>query len=78
MAAESLRWANSQLPYVSLWQARAAWEHAFLHNAQEALNPGYLGRMQKRAMKDWGQGYWWAPGELTPDRAPDFGRIGGE
>lgn len=77
-AAETLRWTNSQLPYVGLWQASAAWEHWFLHNAQEALNPGYLGRMRQRAMKDWGQGYWWAPGELTPDRSPDFGRITGD
>ena len=78
MAAESLRWANSQAPYVNLWQTRAAWEHWFLHNAQEAVNPGYLSRMQKRAAKDWGQGYWWTPGEAVPDRAPDFGRAVGQ
>lgn len=77
MAAESLRWANSQLPYVGLWEAKAAWEHWFLFNAQEALNPGYLSRMQQRAMKDWGQGYWWHPGEAAPDRAPDWGHVVG-
>lgn len=70
--AEGLRWLNAQLPYVSLWQARGAWEHWFVHNAQEALNPGYLSRMQQRAMKDWGQGYYWPPGEAMPERAPDF------
>lgn len=75
--AEALRWTNSNLPYTNLWQTRALYEHWFLHNAQEALNPGYLGRMQQRAMKDWGQGYWWAPGELAPDRAPDFERMMG-
>jgi hypothetical protein len=77
-AAEGLRWANAQLPYVGLWQTRSLWEHYFLHNAQEALSPGYLGRMQQRAQRDWGQGYWWAPGEFTPDRAPNFERIAGE
>jgi hypothetical protein len=76
--AEALRWGNSQLPYVGLWQTRALWEHWFLHNAQEALNPGYLGRMQQRAAKDWGQGFWWAPGEAVPDRAPDFERVTGD
>ena len=76
--AESLRWVNSQLPYVGLWQTRAAWEHLFLQNAQEALNPGYLSRMQQRAQKDWGQAYWWSPGEATPDRAPDLSRITGD
>jgi hypothetical protein len=77
-AAEALRWTNAQLPYASLWQIRGAWEHWFLHNAQEAVNPGYLSRMRQRAMKDWGQGYWWAPGEALPDRAPDFERMVGE
>lgn len=78
MAAEALRWVNSQLPYTSLWEVRGAWEHWFLHNAQEAVNPGYLSRMQQRAMQDWGQGYFWAPGEAAPDRAPDFARMTGE
>lgn len=78
IAAEALRWVNSQMPYVSLWQVRGAWEHWFLHNAQEAVNPGYLSRMQQRSMKDWGQGYWWTPGEALPDRAPDFERAVGQ
>jgi hypothetical protein len=77
-AAEALRWGNAQLPYASLWQIRGIWEHWFIHNAQEAVNPGYLARMRQRAQKDWGQGYWWAPGEFVPDRAPDIERVVGE
>jgi hypothetical protein len=78
IAAESLRWANSQLPYVGLWQVRGAWEHWFLFNVQEAVNPGYLSRMQRQAMKDWGQGYWWQPGAALPDRTPDFAHAVGQ
>jgi hypothetical protein len=77
-ASEALKWGNSQLPYVSLWYARPLWEHWVLHNMQEAANPGYLGRMQQRSMRDWGQGYWWGPGEAGPDRAPEFERIAGD
>lgn len=76
--AEILRWTNSQLPGTSLWQIRGAWDHWFLHNAQESLNPGYLARMRRRAMKDWGQGYYWEPGQPLPDRAPDFAKAVGE
>lgn len=76
--AEGVRWLNSQLPGASLWQIRGAWDHWFIHNAQEALNPGYLGRMRSRAMKDWNQDYYWQPGEAMPDRAPDFATIAGE
>lgn len=77
-SAESLRWFNSQLPYVGLWQFRGAWEHWMLHNAQEALNPGYLSRMRRRAMQEWEQDYYWQPGEAAPDRAPDFEQMIGE
>lgn len=78
MGAEALRWANSQLPGQSLWWARGVWEHGFLFQAQEALNPGYLARMKQRAQKDWGQEMWWQPEDILPSRAPDlsgaFGR----
>ena len=76
--AEAVRWLNSQVPGQSLWWSRPAYEHWFLHSAQEALNPGYLSRMQQRAQRDWGQGYWWEPGAALPDRAPDFSNIGGQ
>jgi hypothetical protein len=71
MGGEAIRWVNSNLPGANLWQTRAMWEHWVIHSLQEAVNPGYLERMKRRAQKDWGQGYWWAPGEALPDRAPD-------
>ena len=77
-AARAVRWGSDQLPFVDMWQVRALYEHWFLHSAQEMLNPGYLSRMRQRAMKDWGQGYWWTPGEALPDRAPDFERAVGQ
>lgn len=76
LGPEALRWINSQLPGVSLWQIRTLWQRAVIDQAQEALNPGYLGRMRQRAVKDWGTSWWWAPGELTPDRAPDLATMG--
>jgi hypothetical protein len=74
--SDALKLASDQLP--GMWQFRAAYEHWFLHNAQEALNPGYLARMRARAQKDWGQDYWWSPGETAPDRAPDLSKIGAQ
>ena len=76
--AEALRWGASQTPYIALWQVKGAFDHFFMHNAQEAVNPNYLARMKSRAMKDWNQQYFWQPGEMLPDRAPDFSKaIGG-
>lgn len=75
--AEALRWAVSNTPGASLWWTRPAFEHWFLHNAQEMMNPGYLARVKQRAQKDWGQAYWWEPGETAPERAPDLTAVGG-
>lgn len=76
--AEGVRWLNSQVPGQSLWWTRPAYEHWFLHSAQQALNPGYLERMQQRAQRDWGQSYFWTPGEALPHRAPDLGAALGD
>lgn len=75
--AEALRFARSHLPYVNLWYARAAMDHAFMQDVQENLSPGYMGRIRQKAYKDWEQGFWWEPGETAPSRAPNFEAIGG-
>jgi hypothetical protein len=78
LGAETLRVARGHLPYVNLWYAKAALDHAGLHALQENLSPGYLGKMQQRARKDWNQDYWWKPGTGGPDRAPDLSATGGK
>lgn len=75
--AEAIRFAKSHLPFVNLWYAKTALDHAGLQDLQEMLSPGYLGRMRETAHKDWGQDFWWRPGDGMPDRAPDFGNVAG-
>ena len=71
--AEAVRFARSNLPYVNLWYTRAAVDHAFMHNLQENLSPGYLSRMQQRARREYGQEYWWRPGASFDEaRPPDL------
>ena len=73
--AEAVTFAKSHLPFVGLWWARGTLDRMVLHDLQEQLSPGYLSRMRERARKDWGQDYWWQPGEVEPDRAPNFDNI---
>jgi hypothetical protein len=75
-AAEGVKLVTDQLPFVDMWQTRAAFEHWFTHWAQESLNPGYLSRMQQRSQKQWRQQSWWAPGDALPSRMPDYGSNG--
>jgi hypothetical protein len=76
--AEALRFSRSHLPYVNLWYGKAALDHLLLHSVQENLSPGYLDRLRSKAQKDWEQGYFWAPGDSVPDRAPDIGKAFGQ
>lgn len=73
--AEALRFVKGHSPYVNLWYSKAAFDHLLLQNVQESLSPGYLARVQNKAKKDWGQSYWWEPGDTVPDRAPDLSKA---
>lgn len=75
--AEAVRFVRSHTPFVNLWYARAALDHAVLNDLQEFLSPGYLAKVERRAQKDWGQGYYWPLAQGTPERAPDFSNMGG-
>ncbi|CAM5183746.1 hypothetical protein CDEF62S_04667 [Castellaniella defragrans] len=70
--AEAVRFARSHMPFVNLWYAKAAIDHAVLHDLQEMMSPGYLARMRQNAARDWGQSFWWQPGQTMPRRAPDL------
>lgn len=78
VGADALRFAKGNTPFVNLWYLRGAVDHMVLHDLQEQLSPGYLRRMKQRARKDWDQGFWWEPGEATPERAPDFAAAAGD
>jgi hypothetical protein len=34
--------------------------------------------LEKKYKKDRGQEYWWRPGQMTPDRAPNLGAMFGQ
>lgn len=76
--AEALRFAKGHSPFLNLWYAKSAIDHAGLHSIQENLSPGYLSRMKQRAQHDWNQDYWWNPGTGGPERAPNIGAAFGQ
>ncbi|NWC74299.1 hypothetical protein HX823_09435 [Pseudomonas sp. P7759] len=77
IGANLLRIGYQNTPLVRSWYTKAAIEHALIQDLQEVLSPGYLGRMQKRALRDFDQEFWWEPGESTPSRAPNLGAAVG-
>ncbi|MES1993186.1 MAG: hypothetical protein V4457_06175 [Pseudomonadota bacterium] len=75
--AELVRFAKGNTPGASLWYAKAALDHLIYQQLQEYFSPGYLATVRSRSERDFGQRYWWEPGQATPDRAPDPGAAFG-
>ena len=76
--AEAFRFTRSNMPFVNLWYARAVLDQAVFHDLQEYLSPGYIGKMESRIKRDFGNDYWWRPGgDMLPERAPDLGAAVG-
>jgi len=77
--AEVVRFVKGNTPGASLWYAKAALDHLIFHQLQEYFSPGYLAQMQRRAQKEFGQQYWWAPGTgIEGMRPPQLQRAIGE
>ncbi|ODP39249.1 hypothetical protein [Sphingomonas turrisvirgatae] len=73
-AKKGVRALKSEVPGGSLWYARLAFERLILDQLAEQVDPDYRThrlRMEREAEK-MGQGYWWAPGETAPERAPEL------
>ncbi|ARS27609.1 hypothetical protein [Sphingomonas sp. KC8] len=70
---ELTRFVGKYTPGSSIWYSRLAFQRVLLDQLQYELDPDAakaFSRLEDRAWKDFGQNYYWAPGELTPDRAP--------
>ncbi len=56
---------SSAVPGNNLFYTKWATDYLFLYSVQEALNPGYLERMEQRMERETGQAYWLRPSEVV-------------
>jgi len=61
-------------PGSNLWWARTAVDRLFWSQLRLAdpQAPRDYARMEAKAARDYGQRFWWRPGDLMPERAPDL------
>lgn len=71
LVGQTLQDLKGFLPGGNLWYAKAALDHLIVQQVMEQLSPGYLSTIRQRTNKEYGQDWWWAPGDVTPDRAPN-------
>lgn len=66
--------AKGFIPGNNLWYARAAFDRLIADQIDEAINPDIRNARRRldRYAREQGTAYWWAPGDATPGRAPDF------
>jgi hypothetical protein len=72
------RYIRNYTPGSTLWYARLGADRLLWDNLQRMLdrNPdAAFRRLEQRARKDYGQGFWWRPGATAPRRAPDFSEV---
>lgn len=72
LGAQTLADLKGFVPGGNIWYAKAALEHLIWQQVMESMSPGYLGNMRRRTAKEYGQDWWWSPGEPLPDRAPNI------
>lgn len=65
VGATALRTVVNNTPFLNLFYTRMALDYAILYEVQEAMNPGYLRRMERRAQKENGQTFWLRPSEAV-------------
>ncbi len=74
-ASETIRFIRRYMPGGNIWYARLALDRFVFDELQKMADPeAYkrFRRIEKRAIKDYGQKYWWRPGKALPDRPPDI------
>ena len=65
-ASEAFNALVRNTPYANLFYTRTALDYMILYNLQEAFNPGYLRRMERRMKRDAGQEFIREPIDMRP------------
>ena len=75
---EAISFAGRYTPGSTLWYSRLALERMVLDQGKLWADPDAQRKfrtLEKRYKREYGQNYWWRPGEMQPSRAPDMENI---
>lgn len=73
---ETVNFVRRYTPGSSIWWLRTTWDRLLMDNLQRSLDPDFDDYWKKRTgrqARQFGNGYWWAPGDNAPARAPGIG-----
>jgi uncharacterized protein YoaH (UPF0181 family) len=78
--ADLARFVRRNTPGTSLWYTRLAVDRLVWDALQDQVDPKAQQRwrqLERRAFRDYGQEYWWRPGQGAASRAPSAAAMGG-
>ena len=65
LRADTLALVKSNVPFANLFYVKGALDYMLWYQLQEAINPGYLRRMERRVKRDQNQTYWMPPSSIV-------------
>lgn len=65
LSGDVLRLTKSNIPFANLFYAKGAMDYLIWYQMQEAINPGYLRRMERRVKRENDQEYWLPPSKVV-------------
>jgi hypothetical protein len=77
---EAVNFLRQNTPGGTLWYARLAYERVFLDQLQHLVDPeshAAFRRKMEHRKREFGNEFWWRPGETNPARGPNLGAAGG-
>lgn len=63
---------SREIPGINLWYSRLAVERMMIDQVEKMIDPRYTDRMrrlERKNKKEFGQKYWWRPGQTLPETA---------
>lgn len=73
--AEAIRYLKNNTPLQNLWYTKAITDRLIFNQLQELASPGYMNRVEQKAHSEFGQSFYWKPGAVLPQRAPDLEKV---
>lgn len=75
---EAAQFVRQNTPGSSLWYLRLAWERIAMDQLQHLADPeasAAFRRRRQQRLRDYGNEFWWSPGETAPRRGPDLSHM---
>jgi len=80
ISADMIQFLRRYTPGGTIWYLKGIYNRTILDQLQKLADPKAYKKFRtkiKKRQREYGQDYWWKPGSITPESAPDLTAAGG-